>query len=847
MRKKKILLSTLCLLFASCGRNNPPSSNPSSVPRHLNPITISKEELDIYQNTAYYGSNGILTFQEDGFTLQEGDTTKQYSYYNYLYNYNAPTIYAFGEDDTRYRVSLVNEEKAPNAKSEPNHYTLALEEQGKDGEYTQIASFMPSISAYSGYYSMTETADKYTLGFSFDGTYSDKVNAFLTSNGSSSSGHFDVNYRFISYYVLDKSENFQFQMELVDSDNDGYLTSHSVSVQKDRIVIGSNELYSGAGFLNGKFFSKQSGEVTLTLNDDNTAFSYGDHKDLALTAHVDEKGSYYTYTLDSVEYKLRATPYGFIKENGNDQEEFVYDEKEQLNGLTYQYQEKGYTFSYTQGYNEDFSLKETVTLNGKEVPFSLDIYKHHLAIKVIDGKDTYYFTQYFYGRAILVSVNGTETFFLNTDFYQETFARTFYAKSKNSTLTFSIDDDFKVTMDGKTARGYLTYDGKQSYVTLHFTLDNQNYTLDVYYLNNLVFVLRNGTQESYCFDKNVVDSFYGDFTSDGTKNLSLTDKNLKLGTSTYDYELAPYYYAYGFSYMIGLKATVDGVEHTYILNGASDIWEIEDQTVTKDYIPYEQYQKLLGVYTFQSRYGEERLYVEQGKFYADTADGDNLRKKVEYPFVLSMNLNTLTNQAEPVISFLVSGVYLMCYLKGGSLALFGSKYVKDEIFQANGVYLSEDKTTAYYLHDDVLEVNGTQQTITDYSYGENGSFTVKTASATYTFTKDGDNYKVSDGTAALTRQAIDYDSFVNTYEATDEGTKYTFEFVKKTDATTGHITYVGKVNNFEYSYTWTIQAGKLAMKFATGSYTYYLSLEDDGSLTLSRVGGLLPPPPPPIF
>jgi hypothetical protein len=790
-------------------------------------MKIDATTLGVFAGTSFVGEDGVLTFQDKAFVVSQGEQTKTYSYYDYEEDNNALSIEAFDEE-SHYRLSLTKEAG--------DHYVLALAK--KDGENDEtLSTFLPSVEPYAGYYTADGSGDPYNTGLSFDGSFDPSREGFRVSYGNGRSGHYDEHYILRSYYVLE-NKKYAFHVSLLDSDNYDYLSNHTFTKTKTGITFGG-EYVTEAGFLRGSYFSKKSGEVTLTMDKTATSFSTDGKNSFALSAHTDERGSYYSYTEDGKEVVLRPTPFGFVKETGGESEEFVYDEKNQLLG---DYSYKDETFSYQQTEKEDGTTEETLLLNGKKVDYTLDIYSHRLAFKVLDGNDTYLFVSNFYQRNLLCAKNGVERYYINAPLYQEVFERSYYAKDEAGVTAFSVSGSYQVTWNGKTVQGYLSYDGKQAYVSLNFAVDGVDYVLDVDYLGNLIFALRSAGKTTYCFDQETIASFYGDYTADGSIGLKLSAEKLVRDGESLDYVLEPYYHAETFSYLISARPV--GKETAYILNGAKDILAVESST-TKDFIPYAQYEKMIGVYDFQSKYGIEKLYVESGHFYADTPKNGAL-EKVEYPFTLSMTIDSETGKPSPVILFSPSSTsQVVCYFRGASLLVFGNKYVREEVYQANGVYVDKDASTLYYLHDDVLEVNGSKQTVQDYEVKADGSIAIKTAGSTYSFTKKDASYEAGDGTKTLSRLSFDEESFLKTYTATVDSKEYSLEFKKNVDSMTGHVTYSGVVDGTSYSYTWVLQDGKPAMKFTIDfSTTYYLSLGSDGALTLSVVAASLPPLPP---
>ena len=355
-----------------------------------------------------------------------------------------------------------------------------------------------------------------------------------------------------------------------------------------------------------------------------------------------------------------------------------------------------------------------------------------------------------------------------------------------------------------------------------------------------------GDDVTYLYNlKTFEDNVFGDYADKVTKTLTIDRTTFTLGSESSSYELVPHYNAFSFSYFLTVETDIVSddtliiIQNKYITFATND----GEYLITRSFIDSDAAASLVGKYAYEGKYGVERFELtSDGKFFADTLVGDEL-VKMEYQYFLTMS--TFNNQVVPCIIFLTDTMSVYLYFVDNALVAMDTRYVREDIFQSSGIYVSEDTSDVVYINNGYVYFNDTKLSY-EVTASTEGSITLTAGDKVITVTNDGTtkSMTVESGgvTSSYTLTAFDYDAVIGEY--TVGSTTYTLS-VKENPLTGVFAGYTCSDGFLTVSdYTFVIHNGNLAMHFKLGGTDVYFFVSG-GVPTCETAGGLLPPPPPP--
>lgn len=782
-------------------------------------ISVEVASIDAIKGS-YVGVNGDVTIDENELTI-DGST---YQFETYGFVDDVLTI-TYSDEETSYNAYLEGD----------TEFVLRIDEV--DGE--SLETFMPTIEQFTGIYSFVGDDDIYNTAFFIGNYFNEYYNAFDTGFYSYSMYTVRQDIYYIKSFKTVVDSEYVTAIEIFDySDDYSYYKLITRQDGDQRVLYDYtyeyDVLFPDATFLNGYFLKDAFNAFGFgTLDTANKTVDLSDVT-YAYSKLSDDNGNYFTLTSDTDSKEIRPTPYGFYLIEGGEVAEYVTDHLTFIEDITLS--GNGYTFFYGLDWDIfDYSLK----INGEAQSFEKVVYNHALSLKAGD----LYITPFKEEVSALIT-SETSFFAVNVDLVNEAYVGTFFNKDKelviDSTFAISYTEGSSTLINNEVAS--ITYTPTKDYPSLSVG----SYVFDVFDPYTGAFSLANGDEVTYLYNlKTFEDNVFGDYADKVTKTLTIDRTTFTLGSESSSYELVPHYNAFSFSYFLTVETDIVSddtliiIQNKYITFATND----GEYLITRSFIDSDVAASLVGKYAYEGKYGVERFELtSDGKFFADTLVGDEL-VKMEYQYFLTMS--TFNNQVVPCIIFLTDTMSVYLYFVDNALVAMDTRYVREDIFQSSGIYVSEDTSDVVYINNGYVYFNDTKLSY-EVTASTEDSITLTAGDKVITVTNDGTtkSMTVESGgvTSSYTLTAFDYDAVIGEY--TVGTTTYTLS-VKENPLTGVFAGYTCSDGFLTVSdYTFVIHNGNLAMHFKLGGTDVYFFVSD-GVPTCETAGGLLPPPPPP--
>lgn len=866
MKNKNVLLTYFVLFFlVGCGNSSSSTTNSTTSPpttsSNTNTITLPELSEEQFGNLLgkYYGTLGTVTISnsslildgEESLNLIPTSVTEQSisvsggTFKNKIVNYSSDF------NDTAYRAYLEY--------SKENRVLVI--EKSLNNTFQKIGTFMPDISSIAGSYTYDGTADIYNVALVFDGTYSAEYDVFIVSQVHKdypNSRYFHYikssfaiigSAEYLSVEVFDYADDYSYFKLFAKNNESGSIDLFDVT---DPTYC---YMSSTSHFLFGNYIDENGKEVVLTLNEEGKTVQFNQDTPLAYEMKVDDRGSYAEVLLDNKTTLLRPTPFGMEIEQADKVSLFAFDRNQDLVG-TYSYKDLEYNFLIDSTTNAAKLL-----INNVETEKHYGIVDRQKAVIFTHGDKEYSIIGERMGVSVIGYENGQKIHLLNTSYYLEWFEKDFISKSTQYTEYLSIDENYIVSYGLSNYQGYLTYSSTEEnpYVLVEamgLTLEFRIYDTSIH-CYSLTIKENNNESVKYFFDRQTINEIYDSYTKKGKVDLIIDDNFLTVDGVKVPYEIKPYFNSEYFTNLLSIMYQKDGQKYILIMDLIGSVTEyriVEDGfLLIGTLIPHSYFKNLVGVYYFEGAYGPEKFKLtDDGKFYADTMNttGDGLIYDVEMQYDLVMTMSS-DGVRKPSIIFYYGTTSIFLYSDDNALKIdFGEselKYVKEELFVYQGLYLSEDSEHAIFLTNNQIYVDGNLAVINsveqvfDIDYCK---LNITSEGETFTLYMEHSNGKrtLTDyNTRSYEQVKFSIDNYL--CEITNDSETASIAYVqnKLTGVNELKVTIDGK----EYDYTVVVYNGNIAVKVVDSYDTeYYFYIQGD-SVTLDIVRSAPPPPPPP--
>lgn len=714
-------------------------------------------------------------------------------------------------------------------------------------EYITIDDFQPSIYMYNGSYTAFGDSDIYNNTLIITDTYSSTYDAFLVDSVFFSWGltRNPMYYYAKSYFVKRNNQNVV-AIDLYDYEDD-YLYYSLVLRVEDNVAILDDysyeqyeAYYSDVMLLYGEYFVDEDttisfdyeasyDEATYTSSINNVVGFEGKTYNLALGY---DTSVYYLLTEGSEEIIIRPTYNGISLTREGETIAYPYNDYSRLIG---DFENENISYSF-----DGISLK----INGQEADYQIVNDDGTIALKTTIDNEDYYFYEFKQNEALICKYDDNETYVVNYTLYQSYFVNTFVSKTLDGVKEFTIDSSFNVTMDNKTAEGYLVYDPLEEYPSVNFTIDDIEYTFSLLELSINAYTLSDNVDTSYYFTRSVFDEIINTYTS-GKESLNITSSSIDYKGVSLSYEIRPYYYSYLFSYRIGIYFTYQDVDHYFEYSNEGQLidYNVETGVSENSYIPTSDFESLLGRYVFLGVYGLEGFEMkEDGTFYVDVVNSNSTGlETIEPNYYLQ---KTQTNEGiQLTIAFEYDGYIIYIYKDGYSYLTFGLNYLDERLYDINGAYINSSSLSVIHLNGQDLYIDGEETTFKTITSENN--LTTLTLEDDSTLVFDNVNHTVTYNEVTYTLHDIDMSKYLGDYDY--NGTTYTLETVSALNGSVIGYSLSSSDYDVMTDYNFVYYNGSLALHFSSLSGDFYLIEGEDGTISLTFVSSIPIPPLPPIL
>ena len=836
------------------------SSQPYSSSADRTPPVIFEDQYGVMLGT-FYGTEETLNVTSDRLVL-EGERSldlipTEVGEVSWAGVTRDAVIYGSEFNSEEYRIHLSFDDKM----------VLVLERK-EGSEFVEVGTFMPSIASFTGAYSSYGDGNVGTRLEVITDTYSPIHDAFIVSDGFP--GYLDSgmnqNLFYTKSYFYPVNGEITLMVDYFDYEDDYLYYSMYLTEEDGKVVLYDllNDwvaFYPDVEFFYDTYFVDEETSISFeyeggTLDWDTFEYVLPDDVvmdgvDYTFQMQYDPEAGYsYLLTPKEGAGDVRIVPYAYgIALNRG--EGFSYYPSDSVAPLEGEYSGEGVDYVYD-------AAADALTLNSQAVEHTKVNYQGRLGIRVEqDGKELTFLADN-PGIAIQVAEDGNTRYLVNGEYFSGLYQGSYCSKNLSEVHDLSVGENYDTTFDGKQVEAHLAYDPASFSADLVLDLDGVEWILSALNEDVGIFSLVNGDGEKIFVDAGVVDSIYDSYTkASKDPDIVITEESITYLGSETDYSIVAGYDPMSFSYFVGLSFPHGAVDILIQYDPSHflyDYIQTPDENILLDsYISIEDFESLVGTYSFEGSYGvEDFTLTEDGKFYADTLNetGDGLVKDVEMPFHLMKGIGS-DGEYVPTIAFEYDGVTVYLYREDAHLVSFGNSYTLDYIFKYRGAYATEDHVI--YLVDDTLYLDGEGLELVDYGVDESGNTFLEgtIGGETYRFTfseKDGVK-SVSVESDSLSLDNVPYvdlglESLVGEYNSED-GTA-TGTLGKAVDPLTGKTmaNYVLTVNGTSYDYVVVYYEGHLSLKFSDGLNTYYL-YRDGEEVVLVHEGTSIPLPPPP--
>lgn len=726
----------------------------------------------------------------------------------------------------------------------PEAETVQTKITDLEGNETLI---FPSLQEVQGSYDAYNFNDdyKYTAGtmfFNFQDEFNSSVQGYYMGYGSSYFQTYNTYYS--KTYLMRYNDEYVLSIDMLDYEDDYLYDTYIVRKDSyDNLIYlvdpYESNFYASMQFLTYSLFDGTN-SVSFTATKD--SITIGESAPQSYSFIFDEDGQKIQLADKSI---LQGTAFGLTYETTDGLiKEYVYDTSESI--FEGKYSGENITYNLESNFDSDtYEFTYELKINGTTTTYTFEIKDHRKSISSTLNNNKYFFVPDRSERTLKAYENNEITYLINNDYYDSTFLNSFinHVNGVEKEITFGLDNN--VTYGGTSSGKFnYVYDPLKENPYITFTLNDTVYTFEILDTNTKAFTLKSGSETLYFFNKETITALYNDYTEKVSKSLSLSKDAINFNSSDNTYTIKPRYVKSNFAYTIGIYFSNENKD--YILVPSSQTLYLyqtvnEQEHFINSYITTEDASNFVGKYNFQGTYGVESMELKSdGSFYADTADKSGKLTPVEYSYSwskqndsLSLTFNASATSAVPVT---YHGTYV---------SVFTNKYIKDYIYNYQGVYANDDHII--YLNDGSIYVDGTEQNITSSEKNENNETIINYGSyqATFSSVNSTKQVVISDGTTSYTanEQNIDLASFVGEYTYTLSSTDYTANFKLNTDPISGHKKYVLDIDGINYDYVYVLRNGYLTMKFSLiGTYIY---LYNNGTSNIIEAESSIPLPPAP--
>lgn len=743
------------------------------------------------------------------------------------------------------------------------------------GSYTPSYSIMPSIEEYRGSYTIDGSGDQYNVnyivGLGVDGQNSRfNIGVFLPYDPILYTGSW-----FAKSYKTVFNNKLMTGFSIIDGENDVFY--NFVGYEKNNQMVLYDLDYSQEFFfydpsiLRIKLIDEKLAEHQYGLNTTSkTAIDYSSENNEVYYYSMEYNSKYGQYiTLTPKNNKSLPNKYIYIAPNGRYEivEEQVTEHilaPDLTSYLNKTFCSKDHSITFYQENGEYFAND----IENNAFIASYSIKNHQLVFSFKFSKEIIELTPYIDGKVFIKNDCTAHSAKENETLVEYEFLKTLFNHSYvNSSLEHTtLDNSFNVTpnLSGSKTKYYVSYDlNIKEYVATLYVKEQDSKVGEIKIVDfEKGIYLYNDTSNNETtplFTKKAFENMCGEWTKDGVGKIKIeSDFNkaeflITVNDEKSEQAVPSIYY----------DADVQNQPHTqlfvffeenesYSILNYGDTMLIEDQTGMYSYIPVEQYNKMVGTYSYKGPYGMESFYVTPGHFYADTLIGDQLIK-TEYSFMLLML--PFGENVVPVLIFLAgsdaSAANIYLYFVGpGKVLCFDTPYVEESLFDRHGIYTESSKKHIIHIYDDYFVINEEIYTYESHSETEEYSqYVAKNADSgqiTLNFSKtDGsltiDGHNSIGSSVVFNKDGFNLDDFVRTYRI-DQSTTVKFE-VKLNPLNNLKVGYKIMINNYEVNdYSITYYKGKLAIEVDIVFEQYYFYYSS-GTPVCERVSNVPPPPP----
>lgn len=788
-------------------------------------------------NGTYHSSLGTL--EVNGEVVKLGDT--YFSASNCLFNDEGYVTYELEHNDELFYLSLVGEDK----------FTLELSSFNETKQdFEVVGSFMPTIKEFSGYYTYDGSGDPYNTVLSIGDEYDAYKDVYFVGTYFYSSYYGSLDVYYVKSFKTVVDGQFVTAIELFDYADDYSYGVYVIKEEENTYCLYNFEYdyadwYLDVTYLNATFVGN-NGDTTLMYVDaaNDTIYDYNIDASYTYTVGYDNiDGQIITINNEGNEYRIHPNPFGFSV-NGPANFYYEYAIKDLANIEDDVYENNNIKFTFTFSYDTfDYIAK----VNDVEVDYSLTIYDSRASYKVtLEGVD-HFFTSYKEGIAMIHASEGKEEFLTNKEAFIEAFEFEFTSIYFGERIDAKIDSSFNLLINNNEYPLDLVYNPKVGYPYLQDK--NQLFTFEIFDSSSAIYSLCFNESYVYFIASDRFESIKGEYTDKIETSLTISDTIVNIKGNASGYNLTAIYLKESFSYILGFVAASE-----YYIVEQDMITHVAKETGTEDWITVETFIKtelaltLIGKYCFNGSLGVETFELkEDGTFFADALEnGQLVNRQYDYHLYVMEYNNVLT----PVIGFIVdngtNSMVVFLYYEGFSVTVFGSKYVRQELFNVNGVYVNSDKTSVLSIIDNNVYLDGIKGTVSEISSSGNATF--------ITFDINGSSHSVSIANGVLTfswgdltgeiytQTEFDVGALVGTHTANGSTVTVSANINPMTQVQNGYLFADGFGNVTEY--TFVIYNGQLAVKVVIGMINYYFVISEE--VVVLFVEDTLPPPPPPL-
>ncbi|HBX24879.1 MAG TPA: hypothetical protein DEF61_01120 [Firmicutes bacterium] len=853
MKSKKLYfflsLAGLSSLLFSCGNDvsssstsesEETSSSQTSSEESILPPTLNKDDFSYLLGT-YNGKLGKLTLDEKSIQI-EGKVELT------LIPTSLGKVDVSTDPSKKKEVISVNFDSSFDVGNSYRAYVdlygdgfLHLDKINGDA-FATLGTFQPNVSKYAGSYSAYGDSSSYNIYTVLDGEFDYERNVYLAARVSGYDGiwSYEQNWSYVSRLREDNSNVFQptivTTLELTDSDNYGYGEERIDVIEDDsgdqtirlfESQYNSVSNYLDPGALNGFNVFDGTNSIALSMDPDNKTLTFGDFTGTYVTK-IDEEGMRVDATSSSSTLSFRIGSHYIKVSNDNETNLYPVDTVSNLKG---EYSKDGEVIKIT--VDDENNLK--LSVNEVAINPNYIIYNKRKALSFSYNNKNYIVApdNDENESSILVSIDGNISYYINESLYLSLFFDEFVAHDKKNQFNLTVGSDLSFKIDEKTGKFAFSYWHGDKYPSLVGNLESTPYALSLVQSDIGYYSLNNGEEEIKLYSKKILDKVYGDYSSNGRDNFTLSTSSLTIGDKEDSYEFDPFYQVGTGTYLFAISS--NGQTYKNNLNGTF----YTDDTF---YIRKSLFAELAGTYSLYGKYGIENItFTSDGHLYLDTVNQDKtgLIKDVEYDYSILTQPNS-DNKAMLAFNF-NKDTSIFIYFHNGYVTIASLNYYEQDILNTWGTYADTDLTNVLYVQNNKIYLNGTDLPILSRTK-EGDSKVVTTSQGTFTFKEDGNvTYKNGDSSVELTKKLdyLDFDKFVGNYTVDNK----TFSFTK------GEISgYALTVDGISYgldSMVITNYNGSLTLVVSVFLAKYRLSINlSSGEVSPSYDAGSLPPPPP---